>query len=216
MRGDKLLQFRAGDVIKSNSFLNILAAVSRDEIDVLLPYIVDSLEVISHSDRKAQGSYTKPQLLFHFVQEIKGVLTFAVELIDKNNHRNIAHATYLYEFFCLFLNPFGHINHYDDTIHSSKRTEGILGEVLVTGGIQDVYLMIFVSESQDRGSHRDSPLAFYFHKVGSSSFLDLVGLDCSCFLDSSPEEEQLLGQSRFSRIRVRDDAESTALANFLF
>ena len=83
----------------------------------------------------------------------------------------------------------------------------------MTRGIQDVDLVASVLESHDGGRHGDTTLLLDLHPVTRRSLLDLVTLDGTCYVDSSPEEKELLGEGRLTGVRVTDDSEGTSLVD---
>ena len=78
-------------------------------------------------------------------------------------------------------------------------------------GIKDIDLVACILEAHDRGSYRDPTLLLDLHPVTCGGLLDLVALDGSCYMDSSPEEEQLLGEGRLPCVRVANDGEGASL-----
>ena len=68
--------------------------------------------------------------------------------------------------------------------------------------------MIRVVESHDGSGDGDTTLFLNLHPVGSSGFADLIGLNCSGYVNSTSVEQEFLGQSRLTGIRVRDNRKS--------
>ena len=83
----------------------------------------------------------------------------------------------------------------------------------MTRGIQDVDLVASVLESHHGGRYGDTTLLLDLHPVTRRGLLDLVTLDGTCYVDSSPEEKELLGEGRLTGVRVTDDSEGTSLVD---
>ena len=67
---------------------------------------------------------------------------------------------------------------------------GVLGEILVARGVEDVDLAAGILESHDGRGDRNTALALDFHEVGGGAFLDFVALDGSGHMDGAAEQEQ--------------------------
>src|SRR5690606_37905767 len=107
------------------------------------PDIINPLEVISHPNWEAQWSYSKTQFLLYFIHQIKSIISFSIEFVDEDNHRDVSHTTNFNEFFGLLLYPFGNVNHHNHTINSRKRTESIFSKIFVTRCIENIDFFVF-------------------------------------------------------------------------
>ena len=116
----------------------------------------------------------------------------------------------------MLFDTFDTVDHQDDRIHGGQRTIGVLGEVLVTGRIEDVDPPALVIEAHHRGGNRDTALFLDLHEVGGSGFSDLVTLHRTGRDDRAAEEEEFFGEGRLTGVGVTDDAESPAFRDFLF
>ena len=128
----------------------------------------------------------------------------------------MAHTAYLHETTRLLLDTLGVVYDDDDAIHSGERAVGVFGEVLVTWGIEDVDFIVLIVEAHDTGCHGDTTLTLYLHEVTGGALLDLVALDGSSYVDGASVEEELLGEGRFTRIRVRYDGKGATTTYFFF
>src|SRR5690606_29171467 len=159
------------------------STVSTKKIDVFLPNVINPLEVISHTNRETKRSYSKPEFLLYFIHQIESIVSFSIELVDENNHRDVSHTTNFNEFFGSLLYPFGNVYHHNHAIYGRKRTESIFSKIFVTGRVENIDFFVFIIECQNGCGNRNPSLSFDFHKVRSSSFFDFVALYCSCFLN---------------------------------
>ena len=181
--------------------------VRRKEREVLFVEVVDALERGAVRDRESQRPHADLQLLLHLVQQVERLLRGAVQLVDEDDHGGFAHAADRHQLAGLGLDALGAVDHDDDRIHGRQRAVGVLGEILVARGVEDVDLAALVFEAHDGRGHRDASLAFDLHEVGRRALLDLVALDGSGHMDGAAEQQQFLGKGGFARVGVGDDGE---------
>jgi hypothetical protein len=160
-------------------------------------------------DGPAHGSHLDGQLLLQFVKQVEGILSFEVELVDEDDHRGIAHPTYLHEAFGLGLHSFDTVYDEDHTVHGGECPIRILGEITVTWRIEEVDELPAIFEGHDRCGDRDATLALDLHEVTRGTAADLVVLDGACGLDGTAVKQELLGQRGLAGIRVADDGEGS-------
>ena len=100
------------------------------------------------------------------------------------------------------LHTFSHIDHDNYAIHRSEGAIGVLGEVLVTRGVENIDFVVAIVETHHRSRHRDTALFLDFHPVGGCGFLDFVRLHGTGHVDSATKEKQFLGERSLTGIRV--------------
>ena len=83
------------------------------------------------------------------------------------------------------------------------------------GVSQEVYAIAAVVELEHGGADGDAALAFQFHPVGSGGALVLAGGDRAGQLDGAAVEQELLGQSGFAGVGVRDDRKRAPAGNLV-
>ena len=105
------------------------------------------------------------KFLLQLVEQVEGVATLTVHLVDKDDNRRVAHAAHLHQLACLGLHTFGRVDHDNGRVYGCKRAVGIFGKVLVTRGIKDIYLVVLIVKLHDRCRDRDSSLLLYIHPV---------------------------------------------------
>lgn len=182
-----------------------------EEVEALIGEVVDTLEEAATVDRPGERAGADVQLLLHLIQQVKGVAALAVQLVYEDDDRRLAHGTDLHEFAGLLLYALDRVYYDDHRVYGGEGAVGVLGEVLVAGGIENIDQLVAVVEGHDRGSHGDTPLLLYLHKVGGGALLDLIALDGAGGLDGPAKEEELLGQGRLAGIGVGYDAKGLAL-----
>ena len=72
-------------------------------------------------------------------------------------------------------------------------------------GVEQVDDAVPVIELHHRAGHGNAPLLFDLHPVGSGMAAALAGLHRTRGLNGATEQQQLFGQGRLTRIRVRND-----------
>ena len=154
------------------------------------------------------------QLLLNLIKQVERILSITVQLIDKNNHRRLTHATNFHQFTSLRLDTLSDIDHDNYTVYRRQGTERILCEILVTRRIEDIDLMIGIVERHHGSRDRDTTLFLDLHPVGSRRLLDLIRLNRTCHVNGATKQQQFLGQGCLTRIRVTDNRECPSPFNF--
>ena len=194
--------------------LRHLLFVGGEEVELSFVYIIDSLESLSLIDGPGEGAHTDLQLFLQFVQQVEGVATLAVHLVDKYDDGRIAHAANVHQFARLGLHTLGTIHNDDGTIYGRERSEGVFGKILVTRGVEDVHLVAIVVKLHDGGGDGDTALFLDFHPVAGGCLLDFIVLDSSCHLYLSSEEEEFLGECGLTRVGVGDNGKGASSFDF--
>ena len=154
--------------------LSHLLLIGGEKVKFLLIDVVHTLKAGTFLDRPAERAYMYLKFLLKLIKKVKGIITLTVHLVYKDNDRGLAHTTHLHEAAGLHLNALSAVNHYDYAVNSCQGTERILGKILVTRGIQNIYLVTFIIKLHDRCSHRDSTLFLNIHPVRCSGLAYLV------------------------------------------
>src|SRR5690606_11627967 len=123
---------------------------------------------------------------------------------------NAALPTHLEQFARLGLDTFGGVQHHHGTVGGHEGAVGVLGEILVAGGVQQVDDVPFVRELQDGGGDRDAALCFKRHPVGDGTALVAAGTNAARQVNGVAVKQQLFGQCRFPSVRVGDNGEGAA------
>ena len=195
---------------------NVLPIDLLEECKALVIDIVNTLERVATTNREREGAHCNLQLLLNLLQELKRLLTGAVEFIHKDHHRGRAHTADIHQFASLALHTLRAVNHNDYSIYGGQRAVGILGKVLVTRGVENVDFRTLILELHNRSSHRDTPLSLNLHKVGGCGFLDFVALHSTRHVDSTTKKQQLLGECSLTRVRVRNNGERAPAFYFIY
>ena len=177
--------------------------------------VVYAAEGLAARYGECQRPHLDLKLALNLVQQVERILARAVELVDEDHDGRVAHAAYVHQLARLRLDTLRAVYYDDDRIDGRERAVGILGEILMARGVEDVDLDILVVETHDRRCDRDAALALDLHEIGRGALLYLVALDGSCHMYGPAEEEQFLGKGSLSRIGVRYDCKGSALGYFV-
>ena len=179
-------------------------ALAGEEENPLLFPVVDALELLAAADGPVDGVGVDAQLPLHFLAQLQRVPGLPVHLVDEGEDGDVAQGADLEELPGLGLHALGAVDDHHGAVGGHQRAVGVLGEVLVARGVQNVDAEAVVLELHDRGGDGDTALLFNFHPVGGGGLgplaLDLAGLG-----DGSAVEQELFRQSGFTGVRVGDD-----------
>ena len=178
----------------------------------LLP-VVDPLELLAAADGPVDGVGVDAQLPLHLLAEGERVLGLPVHLVDEGENGNVAHGADLEQLPGLGLHALGPVNDHHGGVRRHEGAVGVLGEILVARGVQDVDAIAVVLELHDGAGDGNAPLLLDLHPVAGGGAgplaLDLPGLG-----DGPAVEEEFFRQGGFARIRVGDDGEGPSSCNF--
>ena len=172
-------------------------------------------EVAAAADRPVHGIRIDTQDVLDLFHELKRIASLVVELVHKGKDGNMAQGTDLKELFGLGLDALGAVDDHDRGVGSHKGTVGVLREVLVAGGIEDVDAGAVIGELQNRGGDGDTALLLDIHPVRDGMLGRALALDRASGLDAAGIEQQLLGKRGLTGVRVADDRECAARRDFI-
>ena len=172
-------------------------------------------EIATAANRPVHGIRIDAQDILDLFHELKRIASLVVELVHKGEDGNVAQGTDLKELFGLGLDALGAVDDHDRGVGGHKGTVGILREVLVAGGIEDVDAGAVVGELQNRGSNGDTALLLDVHPVRDGMLGRALALDRAGSLDAAGIEQQFLGKRGLTGVRVADDRECAARRDFI-
>ena len=153
-----------------------------------------------------------PLNVFH---QLKGVARLAVHLVDKGKDGDVAQRADLEQLDGLRLNALGGVDDHDRAVGGHQGAVGVLAEVLVSGGVQNVDALALIIELQNRRCNGNSALLFNVHPVRNGVLGALLALDGTGGLNRPAVQQQLFGQGRFAGIGVRNDRKGAPGFDFL-
>src|SRR5690606_39833579 len=90
------------------------------------------------------------------VEQFDGVADVAVELVDEADDGRITQAAHIHQGNGTRLDALTAVEHHQGTVHRGQGAVGILGEVFVTGGVEQVDDVLAVGGLHSRGGDGDT------------------------------------------------------------
>ena len=199
-----------GDLLGS---VGVAVALKGDDATGLT--VEHAAEVAAAADRPIHRIRIDAQDVLDLFHELKRIASLVVELVHKGEDRNVTQRTNLKELFGLGLDALSAVDDHDCGVGGHKRTVGILREVLVAGGIEDVDAGAVVGELQHRGGNGNTALLLDVHPVRDGMLGRALALDRAGGLNAAGIEQQLLGKRGLTGVRVADDRECAARRDFI-
>ena len=178
-----------------------------EEVDDFIFPVVNALEAGTIAEWPVDGKGVDTEDVFEFVEQVKGRPRGAVELVHEGEDWDAAAAADFEEFAGLGFDALTGVDDHDGGIDGGEDSVGVLGEVFVTGCVEDVDDAVLVFELEDRRGNRDTALFFELHPVGGGGALVFLGGDRAGEVEGAAVEEEFLSEGGFSRVRVGNDGE---------
>ncbi|MPM44841.1 hypothetical protein SDC9_91523 [bioreactor metagenome] len=192
-------------------------AAMAGEVNNLAPLpVVNALKLLAAADGPVHRIGFNAQLMFNLLAELEGIPCLPVHFVDKGKDGNVPQHAHFKELAGLSLHALGSVDDHDGGVGRHEGAIGVLGEVLVAGGVQNINAVALVLELHHRGGNRNAPLLFYFHPVGDSRPAVLFSLDRARLSDGTAVKKKFFRQRGFARVRMRDDGKGPAAAYFRF
>ena len=166
------------------------------------------------AERPDDRGRLQPEHVFQFVQQVDRIARGPIALVHEREDRDAPPPAHLEELAGLGLDALGRVDHHQHGVHGGEDPVGVLGEVLVPRGVEEVHRIARVVELQDGRADRDAALALQLHPVRGGRPLVFPVLDGAGQVDRVPVEQKLLGQGRLAGVRMRDDREGAATGDF--
>ena len=112
--------------------------------------VVTAVEGAAHADRPDHRRDVELQGFVNLVEQLEGVASLAVDLVDEGHDRHVAQPADLEQLPRLALDAFRRVDHHDRRIDRRQRPVGVLAEVLVAGGVEEVEDEAAVGEGHHR------------------------------------------------------------------
>ena len=169
--------------------------------------VVDALEIHAAADGPVHRIGADAELLFQLIQQIKRIARLVVQLVDKGKNRNMPHGADAEQLAGLRLNALCRVNDHHRAVRRHQGTVGVLREILMPGGIQDIDAVALVLELHDRRSDGNASFLLHLHPVGYGVAVGCLALDRAGGLNGAAVEQEFFGQCGLARIRVGNDGE---------
>ena len=159
-------------------------------------------QVAGDADRPRGRRRAQPDLRLDLVEQLERLAAGAVVLVEEREHRQPAAAADLEQLERLGLDALGRVEHHHHGVDAGEHAVGVLGEVLVAGGVEQVDDVVAVRELQHRRADRDAALALELHPVRRRRPPPLARLHRAGPLHGAGVEQELLGQRRLAGVGV--------------
>ena len=197
--------------------LDLVAEIRALEGNNLIVHtVVHALETLARADRPVDRIGADAQLVLNLLEQVVGVARLAVHLVDERENRHAAHRAHLEQLARLRLDALGGVDDHDRGVRSHQRAVGILGEVLVARGVQDIDALALIPELQHRGRDRNTALLFDLHPVGNRMAAVFLALDHAGLLDGAAVKQEFLRDGGFAGVRVRNNRKRAPVFDFFF
>ena len=147
---------------RAHRVMPALEAVNRIGVEV-----VDPAKFIPHADGPVNGRGGEFQNLFDLIEQFDRIAYGAIHLVHKADDRRVAQAADIHQLDGAILDALGAVDNHQRGIHRGQGAVGVFREVLVPGGVEQVYQPPPIGKLHYRGRHRDTPLLLQAHPVGS-------------------------------------------------
>ena len=169
-------------------------------------------EVAGLADRPGQRGGAQADLLVDAVHQLERRQAGPVPLVDHGHHRDAAQRAHLEQLERLRLEPLAGVDEHDGGVDGGEHAVGVLGEVAVAGGVDEVDHVVAVDELQRGRGDRDAACLLHRHPVRDRGAAVALAVDGSGLGDHPRVQGERLGEGRLARVGVADDGERTAWA----
>ncbi|EWS64606.1 hypothetical protein Y695_02148 [Hydrogenophaga sp. T4] len=177
--------------------------------------VVHAAESLAHAHGPGEGHHGHAKFALDLVHQVQRGLHLAVHLVNEGEDGRVACAADLQQAPRLRLHAIAGVDHHQRGVHGGQHAVGVFREVLVARGVEQVDHAVAVFHLHHGRRHGDAALLFDLHPVGRGVARGLARLHRASDVDGAREQQQLLGQGRFTRVGVGDDGEGAATLHLL-
>ena len=170
----------------------------------------EAVEVPGDPDRPGDRHGAQPDPLLDLVDQLQRLAARAVPLVDEGQDRHAAGAADVEELEGLRLETAGGVEEHHRGVDGGEHAVGVLGEVAVAGGVEQVDDVVAVGELEHRRGHRDAALALHVHPVGRDALAPALPVDRARRGDHLGVQRERLGERGLARVGVGDHGEGPA------
>ena len=172
--------------------------------------VVDTAEARAVAERPVDRERRDAERALQLVDEFERLARGAVALVHEREDGDAAAAADVEQLARLRLDALAGVDHHDGRVDRGEHAVGVLAEVVVAGGVEQVDAVVVVVELQHRARDGDAALLLELHPVAGGGALVLAGGDGAGQVQGASVEEELLRERGLAGIRVRDDREGAA------
>ncbi len=167
-------------------------------------------EVAGLADRPGQRRRAQLDLLLDQVHQLQRRQAGPVPLVDDRDHRDAAQRADLEELERLRLEPLAGVDQHHGGVDGREHPVGVLGEVAVAGGVDQVDDVVAVDELQRGRGDRDPARLLHVHPVGHGRAAPALAVHGTGLGDHPRVQREGLGERGLAGVRVADHRERTA------
>ena len=190
------------------------AAVGGEVENPLVGPVIDALEVLAAADGPVHRAGVDAQLVLDLLAQVEGIPGLPIHLVDEGEDGNVPHGADLEQLPGLGFHALGGVDDHDGGVGGHQGPIGVLGEVLVARGVQNVDAVALILELHHRAGDRDTSLLLDLHPVRGGGPGVALALDHAGLVDGASVEQELLGQGGLTGVRVRDNGKGAAAVDF--
>ena len=172
--------------------------------------VVHALELRAGADRPVERTARHAEHALDLVEQVERLASMPVELVDERHDGDLPRPADLEELDGLRLHALGAVDEHHGAIRRGQRAVRVLAEVVVAGRIEQVELIAAIGKLHHAGGDRDAALTLERHPVAGRVALGAPLLHRPGQAHRAAVEQQLFGERRLARVRVRDDGEGAA------
>jgi len=141
--------------------------------------------------------------------QVERVAAKAVHLVHEGEDRDAAHAADFEEFSRLRLDALRRVDQHHRAVRRGQRAVGVLTEVVVARGVEDVHAQSRMIEGHHGAADRDAALLFERQPVAGRVAGGATRAHRTGLADRAAVEQQLFRQCGLAGVGVRDDGEGS-------
>ena len=208
---DDLQQFRRVHVVHQrigDAGAVILGALEQRHL--LRAAIVDAGKPAAGEHRPRHRIAVDAELGLDVAQELERVLAGPVALVDEGEDRHAAALADGEELPGALLDALPVVEQHDGAVGGDEGAVGVLGEVLVARGVEQVDAIAVVVEGHHAAGDGDAALALELHPVAGDVAGRPAGLHAAGQVDGAAVQEELLRQGGLAGVGMADDGHRPA------
>ena len=202
-------------IIKNFLLYRLLSSrIAVEKTDLFRFSVIHALKIMTATDGPVNRTGTNSQHLFNFIQKSIRISGLSIKLIDEGENGDMSHNTDLKELNGLGLHTLCAVNDHHRTVCRHQGSIGILREILVPRGIQNINALSVIVKLKHGGGYGNSSFLLNLHPVGNRMLCGLSSLYRSCQIDGTTIEKKLLCKGGFSCVRVGNNRKGSSFFNF--
>lgn len=206
-------RFFGGEVLgEGDARAGVVPLEAREPVVAQVP---DAAEVSGDTHGPGQGHGLQPGSLRDLVHEGQCVQARAVPFVDDSDDGEVALFADLEQLHGLRLKALGRVHEHHGAVDGGEHAVGVLGEVGVAGGVQQVDHGVPVGELQGGRADGDAAVLLHLHPVRDRLLAVGLAAGSAGGADHLGVQGEGLGERGLAGVRVGDDSERPAAGGLL-